>query len=267
MVVRPRQSALTVTTLLFLAVLAGCEISDEREIAFGRANAAQIDARLPLMSDSAVTEYVQSLGIRIASRTSRAELPWRFQVVNSQEVNAFALPGGFIYVNRGLIEHCERMDELAGALGHEIGHVVRKHSVEQLKRSGGTRVGIALLCALSDVCRSRTARVAIDVGGAAWLSHYSRSAEAEADSEAVANSTRADIDPEGIPALFRVLLAARRQQPGLVQSFFASHPLEEDRIAQTQRLVDRVDPAIERTLIRDDLQFQAIKRRLAELPR
>jgi predicted Zn-dependent protease len=248
-------------------LIAGCEVSDDREIDFGRANAAQIDAKLPLVTDSAVTAYVQSLGERIASRTSRAELPWRFTVVNSQEVNAFALPGGFIYVNRGLIERSDRMDELAGALGHEIGHVVRRHSVQQLKRTGGARVGIALLCSATDVCDSRAARIAIDVGGAAWLSHYSRAAEAEADSEAVANTTRANIDPEGIPALFRVLLATRRQQPGLVQTFFASHPLEEDRITQTERLINRVDPAIERTLIRDETDFQAMKRRLSELTR
>ena len=267
MVRRPRQSALTRASILLLVFLAACEISDQSEIAFGRESAAQIDAKLPLVTDSAVTAYVQSLGERIASRTSRADLPWRFRIVNSAEINAFALPGGFIYVNRGLIERSDRMDELAGALGHEIGHVVRRHSVQQLKRSGGTRIGIAVLCAVTELCDSRAARVAIDVGGAAWLSHYSRAAEAQADSEAVANATRADIDPEGIPTLFRVLLSARRQEPGLVQSFFASHPLEEDRISQTQRLVDRVDPAIERTLIRDEAQYQAMKRRLAELSR
>ena len=265
MVCRSRQPALTRTSVLLLVFLAACEVSDAREIAVGRENAAQIDAKLPLLTDSAVTAYVQSLGERIASRTSRAELPWRFRIVNTAEINAFALPGGFIYVNRGLIERSDRMDELAGALGHEIGHVVLRHSVQQLKRLGGTRLGIAVLCAVTDLCDSRGARVAIDVGGAAWLSHYSRAAEAEADSEAVANTTRADIDPEGIPALFRVLLAARQQQPGLVQSFFASHPLEEDRISQTQRLVDRLDPAIERTLRRDEAEYQAMRRRLAEL--
>lgn len=266
MVRGPRKSAVTLASVLLLLLLAACEVSDEREIAFGRANAAQIDAKLPLVTDSAVTTYVQALGERIASRTSRAKLPWTFAVVNSEEVNAFALPGGFIYVNRGLIERSDRMDELAGALGHEIGHVVRRHSVQQLKRSGSTRIGIAVLCAVTNVCDSRAARVAIDVGGAAWLSHYSRAAEAEADSEAVANTARADIDPEGVPALFRVLLATRQQQPGLVQTFFASHPLEEARISETQRLIDRVDPAVERTLIRDEAQFRAMKRRLAELP-
>ncbi|HEX4468492.1 MAG TPA: M48 family metalloprotease [Gemmatimonadaceae bacterium] len=124
--------------ILLLGLVTACDVSDDREIALGRANAEQIDAKLPLVTDSAITAYVQALGQRIASRTGRAELPWHFTVVNSPELNAFALPGGFVYVNRGLIEHSERMDELAGALGHEIGHVVRRHAVQQLKRTGGT---------------------------------------------------------------------------------------------------------------------------------
>ena len=261
MVIRPRQSALA----LLLALTVGCSVSEDREIALGRENAEEIDTRLPLVTDTVVTAYVQALGARLAAGTSRANLPWRFTVIDSKDVNAFALPGGFVYVNRGLIERSDRMDELAGALGHEIGHVVRRHSVQQLKRSGGTRIGVALFCTITSFCDSQTARVAIDVGGAAWLAHHSREAEAEADSEAVANTVRAGISPEGIPALFRVLLAARNQQPGIVQTFFASHPLEEDRIDNTQRIVDRVDPAIERTLTRDDSAFQEMKRRLASV--
>ena len=251
---------------LIVLLTAACSVSDDREIALGRMNAEQIDAKLPLVTDSVVTNYVQTLGTRLAERTSRAKLPWRFQVIDSKDVNAFALPGGFVYVNRGLIDRADRMDELAGALGHEIGHVVRRHSVQQLERSGGTRIGIAILCAVTNFCDSHTARIAIDVGGAAWLAHHSRAAEAEADSEAVANTTRAGISPEGIPSLFRVLLTARQQQPGIVQTFFASHPLEEDRIDQTQRLVDRIDPAIEKSLTRDEEEFQRVKQRLHELP-
>ena len=266
-VLRPRQSALKYAALaLAVLLIAACSVSDEREIALGRMNAEQIDAKLPLVTDSHVTSYVQNLGTRLAERTSRAKLPWRFVVVDSKDVNAFALPGGFVYVNRGLIERADRMDELAGALGHEIGHVVRRHSVQQLERSGGTRIGIAIICVVTNFCDSHTARIAIDVGGAAWLAHHSRAAEAEADSEAVANTTRAGISPEGIPSLFRVLLATRQQQPGIVQTFFASHPLEEDRIDQTQRLVDHLDPAIEKTLSRDEDEFRLIKQRLHELP-
>jgi predicted Zn-dependent protease len=262
MELRTRQSALGLAAALLLGAAAACSVSEDREIAIGRANAEQIDAKMPLVTDSVVTAYVQALGTRLASRTSRAELPWRFAVVDTKEVNAFALPGGFVYVNRGLIEHTEHMDELAGVLGHEIGHVVRRHSVQQLERSGGARLGIAFLCGLTSICDSRTARVVIDLSGAAWLARYSRAAEAEADSEAVANTVRAGISPEGVPAMFHALLSMRQREPGLVQTFFGSHPLEEARIAQTQQLVDRVDLAIRQGLARDDAEFQAMKIRL-----
>ena len=266
-VARTGQSALGAIALALLLGAAACDASDEREIALGRTNADEIAAKYPMVTDSVVGAYVQALGMRVASGTSRASLPWHFTVVDSKDVNAFALPGGFVYVNRGLIEQAGHMDELAGVLGHEIGHVVRRHSMQQLKRSGGTRVGIALFCGLTSFCDSHTARIAIDLGGAAWLSRYSRAAEAEADSEAVANTVRAGISPEGIPAMFETLLAMRKSEPGLVQAFFGSHPVEEDRIATTRRLVGGVDAGIRRTLERDDPDFQAMKIRLASLPR
>ena len=253
--------------LLCASVLAaGCSVSDEEEVETGRAYAAQIDSQLPLITDPAIVGYVQTLGLRIASRTSRANLDWRFHVVDSKDVNAFAVPGGFIYVNRGLIERAERMDQLAGLLGHEIGHVVRRHSVEQMKRTGGANVGLALLCTLTNVCESSAARIAINVGGSAWLARHSRAAEAEADSEAVANVARSGISPEGIPDLFRVVLRARERQPDRLQAFFASHPLEENRIAATERMVQAIDPLIRRDLARDDEGYRELKRRLAELP-
>lgn len=264
---RARQSALGVLLAVALFATSGCTISEEREIDYGRSSAEKIDATNPLVGDSLVGAYVQALGERLASRTSRANLPWKFTVLDSKDVNAFALPGGFIYVNRGLIERADRMDELAGVLGHEIGHVVRRHSVEQVKRTGKTRLGVALFCSITSVCDSRTAQIAIDLGGAAWLARHSRAAEAEADSEAVANTVRAGISAEGIPAFFQTMLSMRRSEPGLVDTFFGSHPIEEDRITQTRRLVDRVDTTSDRTLERDELAFQAVKRRLQDLPR
>ena len=264
---RPGQSALGTIAVVLLLGASACGVSEEREIALGRRNAEEIAAKYPLVTDSVVGAYVQALGMRLAQGTSRRSLPWHFTVVDSKDVNAFALPGGFVYVNRGLIEHTERMDELAGVLGHEIGHIVRRHSVQQLKRSGGTRVGIALFCGLTSICDSHTARIAIDLGGAAWLARHSRSAEAEADSEAVANTVRAGVSPEGIPTMFQTMLSMRTSEPGLVQTFFGSHPVEEDRIAKTRRLVESVDPGIRRTLERDDADFQAMKSRLASLPK
>ena len=247
-------------------IATGCSVSEREEVETGRSYAAQIDSQLPLITDPAIVGYVHNLGVRIASRTSRANLDWRFYVVDSRDINAFAVPGGFIYVNRGLIERAERMDQLAGLLGHEIGHVVRRHSVEQMKRAGGANIGLALLCTLTNVCESSVARIAIDVGGSAWLARHSRSAEAEADSEAVANVARSGISPEGIADLFRVVLRAREHQPDRLQAFFASHPLEESRIAATERLVQAIDPVIRRDLARDDEGYRELKRRLAELP-
>ena len=264
---RPGQSALGATLVVLLLGASACGVSEEREIALGRANAEDIAAKYPLVTDSVVGAYVQALGMRLARGTSRPSLPWHFAVVDSRDVNAFALPGGFVYVNRGLIEHTERMDELAGVLGHEIGHIVRRHSVQQLKRSGGTRVGIALFCGLTSICDSHTARIAIDLGGAAWMARHSRAAEAEADSEAVANTVRAGVSPEGIPTMFQTMLSMRTSEPGLVQSFFGSHPIEEDRIATTRRLVESVDPSIRRTLEQDDADYQTMKSRLAALPK
>jgi predicted Zn-dependent protease len=250
--------------LLIAAI--SCSVSEDQEVQVGRTNAEQINAQLPIVTDPELAGYLQSLGKTIASRTSRASLDWRFFVVDSKEVNAFALPGGFIYVNRGLIERAERMDQLAGTLGHEIGHVVRRHSAQQMERAGGANVGIALLCTLTNVCDSRTAQVAINVGGAAWFAKHSRKAEAEADSEAVVNVTRAGIDPLGIPELFRILLTARQRQPDRLEAFFASHPLEEQRIVATRSLIGQIDPAVRRGLARDDASFHDFQQRLSALP-
>ena len=92
---------------------AACTVSDQQEVAMGEQDAAQINAQLPLLDDPRIVGYVQQLGQRIAATTPRADLAWHFYVVNTNDVNAFALPGGFIYVNRGLIEQSERLDQLA----------------------------------------------------------------------------------------------------------------------------------------------------------
>src|SRR3712207_6241759 len=139
----------------------------------------QLDAQLPLLRDPVIDGFIQSLGDSIASTTSRRDLRWRFVVVNSREVNAFAVPGGFIYVNRGLLERADDLSELAGVLGHEVGHIVRRHSVEQMKKARKANAGVAVVCALVDICSSGAAQVAINVGGQAVFASFSREAEAQ----------------------------------------------------------------------------------------
>jgi predicted Zn-dependent protease len=247
-------------------LLCACGVSQDQEVAIGRQGAQQVSAQLPIVRDAVLAEYVRQLGLSIARTTSRADLDWQFFIVDSREVNAFALPGGIIYVNRGLIERAAKLDELAGALGHEIGHVVRRHSVEQMKKAQGANVAVSLTCTLTRICESSVAQAAIQVGGAALFARYSRQDEADADSEAVNNVVRAGIDPEGIPVLFERLIAERQQSPLAIEAFFASHPLEEDRIRQTEHLIAQLSPESRNGLVRDMPSYQAFRARLAGLP-
>jgi beta-barrel assembly-enhancing protease len=251
---------------LLMTLAIGCQVSDDQEVQIGREDAQQVNSQLALVRDPIVTNYVRALGLSIARTTPRADLDWQFFVVNSPEVNAFALPGGFIYVNRGLIDRAQELDELAGALGHEIGHVVRRHSVQQMEKRTGANVAVGLGCTLTKLCNSDVARAAIQVGGAALFARYSRTDEAEADSEAVLNVIAAGLDPHGIPILFRRLIEERRTAPLRIAAFFASHPLEEDRIVATEREISALDPRELDGLRADDPSYQAFRAHLRSLP-
>jgi len=256
----------TLTWTLAATILTACAVSQDQEVELGRENAAQINLKLPIVRDPVVADYVQQLGLALAKTTPRADLDWRFFVVDSKDVNAFALPGGFIYVNRGLIDRAETLDELAGALGHEIGHVVRRHSVHQMEKGAKANVAVTLTCTLTRICNSDLANTAIQVGGAALFARYSRLDEAEADSEAVLTVMRAGIDPRGIPALFERLIEERRTSPFFIEGFFASHPLEEDRIRATQAEIDALDPSLLNGLRSSDANYDAFRARLHALP-
>ena len=261
----PLTASRSIALALCLAGLA-CTVSDEQEVAIGEHDAAEINTQLPLLDDARITGYVQQLGQAIASKTSRADLSWHFYVVNTNEVNAFALPGGFIYVNRGLIEQSERLDQLAGTLGHEIGHVVRRHAVEQMKKQTKANIGISLACTLTKICQHAGAQVVINAAGSALFARYSRHDEAEADSEAVVNVVNDGIDPHGIPELFQILLRERERAPTRLDAFFASHPLEESRISASRQQIANYDQAKLKSLTADDPGFHAFKDALASLP-
>lgn len=251
---------------VMLIASASCAISQQQEVAMGRDYSAQIAEQLPLVRDAQVVQYVTTLGERLARVTDTRGLTWHFAVVNSKEVNAFAVPGGWIYVNRGLIERAENMSQLAGVLAHEIGHVTRRHSVEQMQQAQGANVGVTLACTLTGACGGAASQAAINLGGSALFAKFSRSDEAEADAEAVATTVRAGISPTGIPGMFRVLLTERQRNPGALEAFFLTHPLAEDRITSTEALIARYSAAELRNLARDASAFQTIRRRLLALP-
>ena len=251
---------------LALAVLASCAVSQQQEVDLGASTAAQIDTMLPLVHDASVVSYINTLGNQLARVTDTRGLVWHFTVVDSKEVNAFALPGGWIYINRGLIERAQNMSEVAGVLGHEIGHVTQRHTVQQMQQSQEVGGGAVLLCTLIKVCDSGAGQTAINVAGSALFAKFSRADEAEADAEGVKTTIKAGIDPNGIPEMFRILLDERKTNPSAVDAFFASHPLEEDRISATKAQIATYPASALKGLTRDNSSFQSFRRRLQSLP-
>jgi predicted Zn-dependent protease len=246
--------------------VAGCSVSTQQEVEMGTNYAQQINAQLPIVQDPEVVRYINVLGDSISKLADERNLDWHFYVVDAKEVNAFAVPGGFIYVNRGLVERAQKMDQLAGVLGHEIGHVTKRHSVEQMEKAQKANIGVTLACVLTGICNSDAAQAAIQVGGAAVFASFSRKDEEEADEEGIKNVVRAGINPKGIPEMFEILLEERRRSPGGVEAWFATHPTEESRIAETTAKIQQIDPAIQATLIEDSQNFHRFKQRLQSLP-
>lgn len=252
--------------LLFACSLAGCAISTQQEVQMGSDYAAQINRQLPIVRDAEVNRYVNLLGDSIARLADNRNLNWEFYIVDSREVNAFAVPGGFIYVNRGLIERTRNMSQLAGVLAHEIGHVVRRHSVQQMQAAQRANLGLTVACILTSVCESQVAGAVVQVGGAAVFARFSREDESEADAEAVRYVVRAGIHPAGIPEMFRILINERARQPSALDSWFRTHPLEENRVSATERAIAQISPSVLSRLTRDTQRYQQFRTRVASLP-
>jgi predicted Zn-dependent protease len=253
-------------TIGAIALLAGCGVSTQQEVQMGQEEAQQVNAQLPMVQDAVINSYVNSLGNRIAKLTSRSDLQWQFQVVNSDVVNAFALPGGFVYVNRGVLERASNMSEVAGVMAHEIEHVVRRHSVKQMEQAQGANVGVGILCALTGVCQSGVAQAAIQVGGTAVFAKFSRADEVQADEGGFNNVMRAGISPRGMYTFFQKLLAEEQQSGGgNAAAWFSDHPGTEDRISDIQRMLNQVPASQLNALQTNDSGFATMKARLARL--
>ena len=246
-------------------LLGACGVSTQQEVQMGQQEAQQVSAQLPMVQDAQIQNYVNTLGQRIASRTSRADLNWQFQVVNSDVVNAFALPGGFVYVNRGVLSRADNMSEVAGVLGHEIEHVVRRHSVKQMEQAQGANVGVGILCALTGVCQSGVAQAAINIGGTAVFAKFSRTDEVQADEGGFNNVIRAGISPRGMLTLFQKLLAEEQSGNSNVAAWFSDHPGTSDRIADIQRMLNQTPASTLNALQTNDANFSTMKARLSRL--
>jgi predicted Zn-dependent protease len=262
---RPAAAALLAATAA-TAATAACAVSVQEEVRLGRDYAAQINAQLPIVQDAEINRYVNVLGDSIANLADPRGIDYQFHVVNSPEINAFAVPGGFIYVNRGLIDRTTTLSQFAGVLGHEIGHVVRRHSVKQMQKAQGANLGVILGCTLLSICESQAANAAIQVGGAALFAKFGRDDEREADEDAIRNMIRAGIDPRGVPQMFQILLDERQARPDAMANWFATHPGEEDRIRETEALIAQYSTALIEGLTTNSPRFVEFQERVRALP-
>jgi beta-barrel assembly-enhancing protease len=248
------------------AGLAACGIGTQQEVEMGRQYAAEINRQLPIVDDPVIHRYINQLGTRIQRQPGARDIPYTYYVVNIDEINAFAVPGGFVYLNRGLITRTENLSELAGVLAHEIGHVEARHSVQMLERMQAAQVGVTVAAVLLGGPPGGLAGAAVDVGAAAYFARHSREAEVEADAIAVQLLPGAGIDPGGLVTFFRKLLDEQQRAPSRVEQWFATHPLTEERIVATRELIRALPPERLVNLRVTDAEYLAFRQRVSELP-
>lgn len=236
-------------------------VSDAEEIRVGKSAARQVEEEYPILRRGAVPRYLEELGQRLVRASDRRDIRYHFRVINQDEVNAFALPGGYIYVFKGLVSLADNESELAGVLAHEIAHVSERHHIDQMEKAQTIGLGLGILNMVFGQQRS----VGEDLGalGAQLFaqgvfSKFSRDAEREADREAVQFLRAAGISPLGMISLFEKLEGLRERQPGAVQEFFATHPNPAERRQNVREILTTSD----RRLPNDSRSFQGVKRAL-----
>lgn len=241
---------------------AGDWYSLESEIRMGREYAEIVDSQVKLLDDPLVTEFVNRLGQNLV-RNSDAKVPFTIKVIDSEEVNAFSLPGGFLYVNSGLILAADDEAELAGAMAHEIAHVAARHATRQMTRSNlasllsiplifvGGGVGLAI---------QGLTRMAVPLS----FMKFSRGFEAEADYLGVEYMYEAGYDPEGLITFFEKIQAQEHGKPGTLARAFASHPQTADRVRKSQDEIARILPMREEYIVTTS-DFETVKAHLFEI--
>src|ERR1041384_2545329 len=237
-------------------------MSTEKEVALGRQLAAEVDRQAKFIDDPMITEYVNRVAQNLVLH-SDAKIPFTVKVIDSDEVNAFALPGGFFYVNKGLILAAGNEAELAGVMAHEISHVIARHGVENQTKANlmqyGTLAGIILLGGIPGMVLQNTA----GFGMMAGFMKFSRSAESEADKLGTEYLYAAGYDPTALATMFEKLEAKNKKKPGTIAKIFADHPAPADRRAASLALAARFPERDEYVI--NTSEFNRVKAQLLRL--
>lgn len=250
--IRMRSSALLLLAAANLAVaLPGCAINPvtgkrefslvpaSQEIEMGKEAAKEVDTSMGIYDNAALGRYVDSVGQTLAAKSERPELPWTFKVVDDPVVNAFALPGGPIYVTRGLLAHLSSEAQLVAVLGHEIGHVTAKHAVRQISKASVAQLGLAIGGAISETVAS--------IGGGGLqllLLSYGRDAEREADDLGFRYTTSTGYEVREMPGVFSTLKRVSEASGAqALPNWLSSHPSPDERVERINKEIAEKNPA------------------------
>jgi predicted Zn-dependent protease len=240
--------------------------NDEEEMAMGRKAAEETDQQLPLLNSPLLLAYLNNLGQKVAQASRRPQIQYSFKIVNTDTVNAFSLPGGFVYIHRGLLDFVVNESELAGVMAHEVGHIVAYHSMNDVARRALVDRGMYELQKAGVLSDRQVVDTLQRYGGPILLfadRKFSREEESEADMLGIYNTIRAGYDPLGlVTALAR--LSKFTGNPTLVEALLMNHPLPGERVTALRAELQQNPPP--KGLEKDSAEFQAAKLYLQALP-
>jgi predicted Zn-dependent protease len=238
--------------------------SIEREIALGKQLAQEVERSSKLIDDPIVTEYVNRVGQNLV-RNSDARVPFTIKVIDSDEVNAFALPGGFFYVNSGLILHAQEEAELAGVMAHEISHVTARHGTKNATK--GELMQLAAIPAMIFIPYSAAGYAmyeGLNFAIPLTFLKFSRDAEREADFLGIQYMYKTGYDPNAYVTFFERIQADEKRRPGTIPKAFSTHPPTPERIENTQKEIARILPARDEYIVTTS-EFDTVKARLRNI--
>lgn len=263
---------LFILALLAAAELTGCAgvaqsigeinlISTREEVEMGAKFATEIEKELEVLDDAEITSYVDSICQDLARHSKRQDIEYRTKVIRSEEINAFAVMGGYLYFNVGLLRAAGTEAELAGVIGHEIGHIVGRHSAKHFSKQLGIAMIAQLLLGENPAMWESLVANVLALGA---MMHYSREAEREADGYAIEEMVGAGYHPGGLVTFFEKIRELEKRSPSSVERFFATHPPTEERLETALSNIRQMSDLS--SLRQDTPEFHRIQGLLPEAP-
>jgi len=236
--------------------------SIDTDIKVGKQYAMMVEASARLIQDPVITEYVNRVGQNLV-RNSDAKVPFTIKVIDSDEINAFALPGGFFYVNSGLILAADNEAELAGVMAHEISHVILRHATREMTRAGYVNLAtIPLIFVINSWGLYEAVNMGMSLALPVTFMKFSRDFEAQADYFGLQYMYKAGYDPQAFIDFFEKIKALEKEKPGKLAKAFASHPPTPERILKSQEEIREILPPRPEYIV-DTSEFDQVKARLA----